>query len=428
MTVAPPAVLGGETPELAAEAQRPATGAACRSRPRSGAVLLGFFVLAAIIGPLVSPVRPVLPEPGAQPVAARAGRRAPARHHAERPGRAVPAPGRHPADPGAGDHRRRGRHRAGGDRRRDRGVPRRPLGRGAVAGHQRVPGHPVAAAADPAARLPAAEGPDGHDPRAQRARLAVGRAGDPGPDAGHPQPRLRRRRPRDRREHLADHRVRDRAERGQPDRGQLREHRAVRDRRLGGAGLHRPGRPDQLEPRHDALLGAEPAGTAARRLVVVRAARPRGRAHGHRAGAAEHRHRRARQPAAARREPAPARSAGGGSGQPTRPRCCTRPRPPAAGSAASRTRSPAAPCSTTATALRAGRPGDREVSDEPRRARARHQGLLGRLPHARRRRPRGGPGEPRRCTPARSSAWPARAARASPRSPTGPAACCGRRR
>ena len=90
-----------------------------------------------------------------------------------------------------------------------------------------------------------------------------------------------------------------------------------------------------------------------------------------------------------------ARSAGGGSGQPTRPRCCTRPRPPAAGSAASRTRSPAAPCSTTATARPAGRPGDREVSDEPRRARARHQGLLGRLPHARRRRPRGEPGEPR---------------------------------
>ena len=89
----------------------------------------------------------------------------------------------------------------------------------------------------------------------------------------HPQPRLRGRRPRDRREHLADPRVRDRAERDQPDRGELREHRALRDRRLGGPGLHRPGRPVQLEPGHDALLGGEPAGAAARRLVVVRPAR-----------------------------------------------------------------------------------------------------------------------------------------------------------
>ena len=93
--------------------------------------------------------------------------------------------------------------------------------------------------------------------------------------------------------------LRHHPERDQPDRGQLRQHRALRDRRLGGAGLRRPHRPQQLVARHHLVLGAEPAGAATRRVVVVRAAWPRGRAHRHLPGAAQHRDRRARQPAAA---------------------------------------------------------------------------------------------------------------------------------
>ena len=69
---------------------------------------------------------------------------------------------------------------------------------------------------------------------------------------------------------------------------------------LGLARLHRPRRPEQLVARHHALLGPEPAGAAARRLVVVPAPGPRGRPHRHRPGAAQHRLRRARQPPAAR--------------------------------------------------------------------------------------------------------------------------------
>ena len=119
-----------------------------------------------------------------------------------------------------------------------------------------VPGHPRAAAAHRPARLLAdtrASPPT--DPGAQPPRLAVGRPGDPGADAGPPQPRLRRGGPGDRREDLADHRLRDPAERGQPDRGQLRGHRALRDRRLGGAGLHRRHQPEQLEPGHRSCTG-----------------------------------------------------------------------------------------------------------------------------------------------------------------------------
>ena len=52
---------------------------------------------------------------------------------------------------------------------------------------------------------------------------------------------------------------------------------------------------------HHALLGAEPAGAAARGLVVVHPAGAGRGAHRHRPGPAEHRDRRARQPAAARR-------------------------------------------------------------------------------------------------------------------------------
>ena len=63
-----------------------------------GAILLGFFVLAAIIGPLVTPYDPSFQNAVAEPVAAGAERCAPARHDAERAGRAVPAPRRDPAD------------------------------------------------------------------------------------------------------------------------------------------------------------------------------------------------------------------------------------------------------------------------------------------------------------------------------------------
>ena len=202
-------------------------------------------------------LRSGLPEPVAGPVHARPRRGPPARHHARAGRTCCPS-----CWSASGSTLELAllvgvdRHRAVGLRRRHGGLPRRGLGRVPVPGLQRVPGHPGAAAADPAAGLPAAEGPAGHDPGAQRARLAVGRAGDPRADAGHPQPGLRRRLQGDRREHLADHHLRDHPERDQPDRGQLREHGALRDRGLGRAGLHRPGQPDQLEPGHHALLGA----------------------------------------------------------------------------------------------------------------------------------------------------------------------------
>jgi hypothetical protein len=79
-------------------------------------------------------------------------------------------------------------------------------------------------------------GADHH--RACPARLAVGGSGDAGPDPGHPQSRLRGRVPGDRGENLADHHLRDRPQRGEPDRGELREHGAVRHRGLGRPGLH----------------------------------------------------------------------------------------------------------------------------------------------------------------------------------------------
>ena len=50
---------------------------------------------------------------------------------------------------------------------------------------------------------------------------------------------------------------------------------------------------------------------------------------------------------------------------------------------------------------------------------ARYQGPVGRVPHAGRRRPRRGQGEPRAWRPARWLAWPGRAGRASPRWSTG---------
>jgi peptide/nickel transport system permease protein len=63
MTAAPPVVLGGETPELAAEAQRPGQWRRLPVKAKAGAVLLGIFVLAGIIGPEVSPYDPSYQNP-----------------------------------------------------------------------------------------------------------------------------------------------------------------------------------------------------------------------------------------------------------------------------------------------------------------------------------------------------------------------------
>src|SRR5580658_7886089 len=63
MTAAPPVVLGGETPELAAEAQRPGQWRRLPAKAKAGAVLLGIFVLAGIIGPEVSPYDPSYQNP-----------------------------------------------------------------------------------------------------------------------------------------------------------------------------------------------------------------------------------------------------------------------------------------------------------------------------------------------------------------------------
>ena len=63
MTAAPPVVLGGETPELAAEAQRPGQWHRLPAKAKTGAVLLGIFVLAGIIGQAVSPYDPSYANP-----------------------------------------------------------------------------------------------------------------------------------------------------------------------------------------------------------------------------------------------------------------------------------------------------------------------------------------------------------------------------
>jgi peptide/nickel transport system permease protein len=63
MTAAQTVVLGGETPELAAKAQRPGQWRRLPLKAKAGAVLLGIFVLAAIIGPEVSPYDPSYQNP-----------------------------------------------------------------------------------------------------------------------------------------------------------------------------------------------------------------------------------------------------------------------------------------------------------------------------------------------------------------------------
>ena len=101
MTVVLP--ISAEPAALPQEEARPGRWRRMPTKAKVGAVLLGLFVLAAIIGPLVTPYDPSYQNPSPGAVAARAVQRAPARHHAERPGRAVPAPGRDPAHPGARD-------------------------------------------------------------------------------------------------------------------------------------------------------------------------------------------------------------------------------------------------------------------------------------------------------------------------------------
>ena len=206
-------------------------------------------------------------------------------------------------------------------------------------------------------------------------------------------------------------------ERGQPDRGQLRQHGPVRDRRLGGARVHRARRPEQLVARHDALLGAEPEalqlgawwwflppgiavaliGTSLvllntgidelgnPRLRVSRTAR---RIEGHRVWG-------------------------------------TDPTPVLAELAATRGRVGAFLHSFSRNSL-LDETAPRAVSCDE--SGPRDQRPVGRLPHRGRRRPRGRARSTSASSPARWSAWPGRAARGSRRSPTARAACCARRR
>ena len=198
MTVVLP--ISTEAAALPQEEARPGRWRRMPTKAKVGAVLLGLFVLAAIIGPLVTPYDPSYQNP--------------------LPSLSLHAPY---------SAHLLGTTQSGQDvlsqllvgirltlelalivgvvatalsvivGRRGR-LPRRRVGRAAVAGHERVPGHPGAAAAHRPARLPAAEGAGRDHPRAQCAWLAVGGQGDPSADAGHPQSRLRRRVPGDRRD------------------------------------------------------------------------------------------------------------------------------------------------------------------------------------------------------------------------------------
>ena len=181
---------------------------------------------------------------------------------------------------------------------------------------------------------------------------------------------------------LADHRVRDGAERGQPDRRELRRHGAVRDRRP------RWRWPSSASPNLNSWsLGTmlywarEPAGPSARRLVVVRAAGPGGRALGTEPRAAELRHRRARQPAPARRGQPAGSTASGCS--PTDPTPVVGPTPRAAAAQPGRVRRlvlPHARCPTSPRSASASGPWSRTATAAGDSTRPRHD------PAARRRR------------------------------------------
>ncbi len=90
-----------------------------------------------------------------------------------------------------------------------------------------------------------------------------------------------------RRAPLADHRFRDPARPGPDHRLLVPVHRHLRRRHLHGAGVPRPDQRNALELGHDLVLGAEPDGRAERVLVVVGAARPRGSPARHLAGPAQ---------------------------------------------------------------------------------------------------------------------------------------------
>ena len=191
-------------------------------------------------------------------------------------------------------------------------LPRRHRRRGAVRAVQRVPGDPGAAADHHRGRRPAHRPATPDRPwssaspswawgarvlRAQTLSLRGRDYVDAARATGEST--------------LADHRLRDPA---QPDRGhrlRLRRHGDLRGAVGDHAGVHRRLRPVRLELGHDPVLGAEPAGAGAGRVVVVRAGRPGHRGAGHGAVAAQLRHRRVRQPPAARQRQARVKGADG---------------------------------------------------------------------------------------------------------------------
>ena len=132
--------------------------------------------------------------------------------------------------------------------------------------------------------------------------LGVGRPGAAGADAVAAPPRLRRGGPGHRREHLADHLLRDPAEPDRDHRVQLRRHRHLR----GAASRSRwpsSASSDLSEWNWGTILfwAQSQQALSPGRLVVVRPGRPGHRAARHRAVADQLRHRRVRQPAPARR-------------------------------------------------------------------------------------------------------------------------------
>ena len=138
---------------------------------------------------------------------------------------------------------------------------------------QRVPGDP-AAAADHHHRRPAAVGRRAHRRPGHRPhRVGVGCPRAAGADAVAAATRLRRGGAGQRREHLADHLRGDPAEPHRDHRLGLRRHGHLRGPVPDHAGVHRHHAHHRVELGHDPVLGAEPAGPAARRVVVVRPGR-----------------------------------------------------------------------------------------------------------------------------------------------------------
>ena len=99
------------------------------------------------------------------------------------------------------------------DRRDFRRLPGWHVGRRSLPPVQRLPGPARTAVADCAARVPAAKRPADNDFGPELPRLAMGRPDNPRPDPGFAQSRLCGGRARDRRAELAHHRFRDHAQR-----------------------------------------------------------------------------------------------------------------------------------------------------------------------------------------------------------------------